>query len=237
MRGLLVVVNFNQSLEVENFLKKLLSFYPKQDILFVDDGSTDGSREIAEQQGYNIIAHKKNLGVGAAIRTGIFYAHSKSYDFVVINSSNGKMRPEDLSKILTPILNNQADYCTGSRFVAGGSSPGLPLFRKVAIPVFTLFLNLLLQRRFSDITCGYRAYTLNWMFKSELNLEQEWLNRYEMEYYIHYWACRKKLRIQEVPVSIQYQHLAKGRHSKIRPVLDWWLMIRPILFLVLGVRK
>lgn len=237
MKGLVIVVNYNQEHEIRAFLEKLSGHQPVADTLIVDDGSSDSSPAIAERLGYRVLRHDVNRGVGAAIRTGIHEARTTGYDYVIINSSNGKMQPEDLGVIRGPIERDEADYTTGSRFLAGGGSPGLPWFRRLAIPVFSAALGLLLRRRFTDITCGYRAYRIDWLFAPGVHIDQPWLDRYELEYYIHYWACRTGQRIVEVPVAIRYDHLRPGRTSKIRPGRDWWLMARPVLLLELGLRK
>jgi dolichol-phosphate mannosyltransferase len=236
LKGLVVVVNYNQEQEIAAFLTALERHQPLADTVVVDDGSSDASPHIAAALGYRVLTHGTNRGVGAAIRTGIHEARRAGYDYVIINSSNGKMRPEDLAAIRGPIERGEADYTTGSRFAAGGGSPGLPRFRRLAIPLFSAALSLLLRRRFSDITCGYRAYTIDWLFGPGVRIDQPWLDRYELEYYIHYWACRSGRRIAEVPVTIRYDHLNPGRTSKISPGRDWWLMARPIVLLSLGLR-
>lgn len=237
MRGLVIVVNYNQEHEIRAFLENLARYQPIADTLIVDDGSSDASPAIAQRLGYRVIRHDANRGVGAAIRTGIHAARQAGYDYVIINSSNGKMRPEDLAAVRGPIERGEADYTTGSRFLPSGASPGLPWFRRLAIPVFSAGLGLFLRRWFTDITCGYRAYTIDWLFTSRLDIDQPWLDRYELEYYIHYWACRTGQRIVEVPVTIRYDHLTPGRRSKIRPGRDWWLMARPVVLLELGLRR
>ena len=235
--GLLIVANYNQVKEIGSFLERCEKFFPKQQTIVVDDGSSDGSGDYAEERGFTIIRHGKNLGIGAALRTGIMYAKEKGYTWVLISSSNGKIRPEDFETVYSPLLRGEADYVTGSRFAPGGSSPGLAPFRRFAIPIFSLCTFPILGRRFSDITCGFRAYTLDLFTDTPCNIHQEWLNRYELEYYVHYWACKLGLRIKEVPVTIPYNHLAKGRKSKIRPFVGWWSMIRPFVYLRLGVRS
>jgi dolichol-phosphate mannosyltransferase len=236
-RFLVIVINYNQEPEITAFLKQLMHFWPIQRTLVVDDGSTDNSPKLASSFGYSVLYHSNNRGVGAAIRSGIHFAKENKYDSVVIMSSNGKMRPADLSCILEPIRMGKANYVTGSRFASNGKSPGLTKFRRVSIPIFSFLMSLLLRKRFTDITCGFRAYNIDFLESSNLDLNQSWLDRYEMEYYIHYWACRLGQKITEVPVSICYDHLASGRISKIPPLLGWWSMIRPILFLTLGLKK
>ncbi|WP_413557824.1 glycosyltransferase family 2 protein [Bdellovibrio sp. HCB209] len=234
---LLIIVNYNQEREIEKFLVSLSSYWPNQHSILVDDGSTDRSHIIAENLGFTVIRHQNNQGVGAAIRTGIDHAKSKGYDCVLIMSSNGKMIPAEIPTIVTPILQDKADYVTGSRFLIGGDSPGLSNFRRLSIPIFSFICTMLLRRKFSDITCGFRCYKIDFLFNGSCNIHQEWLSRYELEYYIHYWACDQNLRICEVPVTIKYSHLEKNRTSKIRPVLDWWSMIKPLFFLRLRLRK
>lgn len=235
--GLVIMPNYNQAKEIGSVLTRLVKFYPIENVVVIDDGSTDGSDSIAESLGYRVIKQNQNLGIGAAIRTGIFEARSRNLKFVTIMSSNGKIRPEDLPFVMGPIMRGEADYTTGSRFLRGGGSPGLPMFRRLTIPIISFFSSLILAKHFTDITCGYRSYKLDLFDYPEVNINQVWLNRYELEYYIHYWACKKNLRIIEVPVLIAYSHLEKGRKSKIKPFVGWWSMMRPFILLTLGFKK
>lgn len=237
MRGLVVVVNYNQEREIARFLEKLLAFRGAEDIVVVDDGSTDRSPDIAAELGLSVLRTSINQGVGAAIRRGIHEAERRGRDYVVIMSSNGKMRPEDLTVVEEPILARRADYVQGNRFLRAGSSVDLSRFRSLAIPAFSVFASAFLRRQFSDITCGFRAYTTAFTRDSRMDLEQAWLDRYEMEYYLHFWACRLGYRVEEVPVTIDYSHLEKERRSKIKPLVGWWSMTRPFVMLGLGLRK
>jgi dolichol-phosphate mannosyltransferase len=236
--GLLIIANYNQEREIGAYLARAGTYFPKAQTLVVDDGSKDRSPKMAQDAGYEVIRHPQNMGIGAAIRTGIFEAKRRGLRWVLISSSNGKIRPEDFETVYTPVAVGEADYTTGSRFIKGGKSPNLTPFRRITIPIFSFMTSLLIGRRYSDITCGFRAYTLDVVERSKANLEQEWLNRYELEYYIHYYVSKLPgARIKEVPVTIEYSHLEKGRKSKIKPFVGWWSMIRPFVFLVLGLRK
>lgn len=234
---LIFIANFNQAKEIENFLVLLKKAWDPAHVVVVDDGSTDGSDLIAESMGFPVLRHGSNKGVGSAIRTGYEYGRKNNYTHIVMMSSNGKMIPKEIHKVIAPILSNEADYVTGSRYLEGGARPGLSLFRRIAIPLFSLSFSPFLGRRVSDITCGFRCYALSFVFSPPVNIYQSWLDRYEMEYYVHYWAYKQKLRIVEVPVVIKYDHLAKHRISKIKPIVGWWSMVRPLLFLSLGIKK
>ena len=238
MRGLLIVVNYEQEQEIARFLQRLSTANPGLDVVVVDDGSSDGSPAIAAACGYTVLRHERNRGVGAAIRTGIQHARRAGrYDYVLIMSSNGKMYPEEIPGVIAPVVNDRADYVQGSRFLPGGRSPALSGFRRGAIPLFSRFASIFLGRRFSDITCGFRAYRLALFDAPRVKLEQAWLDRYELELYIHYFACKLGLRIVEVPVTIDYSHLAAGRKTKMPPLVGWWSMIRPFVLLATGLRR
>lgn len=234
---LVIIVNYNQRAEIGSVLNDLKNRHPIVDMVVVDDGSSDGSAQVAEEAGYLVLRHQVNCGVGAAIRTGIIHGRAHGYQACVIMSANGKMRGEDLARVIEPITSGRADYVTGSRFLKGGASPGLSLFRRFGIPVFSLLAWPILGRLFSDVTCGFRCYRLSLFDDARVDISQEWLSRYELEYYIHYWACRLRLRIEEVPVVIPYDHLTPGRKTKISPISGWWSMVRPLVYLALRIKR
>jgi dolichol-phosphate mannosyltransferase len=238
MQGLLIVVNYEQELEISGFLSSLTRASPGLEAVVIDDGSRDRSPLLAEALGYRVIRHSSNRGVGAAIRTGIQYARREArFEYVLIMSSNGKMHADEIPTVIAPILENRADYVQGSRFREGGRSLALSGFRRFAIPVFSLLASAILRYRFTDITCGFRAYRLALFDDPRVNLEQEWLNHYEAELYIHYYACQLGARIVEVPVTIDYSQLGANRRSKMPPVAGWWSMIRPFVLLSTGLKR
>ena len=151
-------------------------------------------------------------------------------------AGNGKMLPGEISRLLDPLVSDHADYVQGSRYLTGGASPNLPLFRKVAIRLFTTIVNVFLGFRGTDVTCGFRAYRLDIFDHPEIDISQDWLQRYELEYYLHYKVVSLKYRVLEVPVSMVYPKEGKN-YSKIQPVVGWWSIIRPWIFLVLGLKK
>jgi dolichol-phosphate mannosyltransferase len=237
MKGLIIVVNYDQEREINNFLVELTKQNPGLDVVVVDDGSRDRSPDIAERLGYPVIRRPVNSGVGAAIRTGLDYARRDGrYDYVVIMSSNGKMRPAEIPTVAAPIIENRADYVQGSRFLSLGRALSLSTFRRAAIPAYSLMASAILGARFTDITCGFRAYRLSLFDDARVNLNQDWLDRYETELYIHYYACRLGFRVMEIPVTIDYSHLDSDRKSKMRPITGWWSLLRPLLLLSTGLK-
>ena len=88
-----------------------------------------------------------------------------------------------------------------------------------------------------SILASLRAYKLSLLRNPKINMDQEWLNRYELEYYLHIKFLRDlKVAMKEVPVKIKYSHLQQHRLSKIKPFSGWWSMARPFVFLFLKIK-
>jgi dolichol-phosphate mannosyltransferase len=200
----------------------------------VDDGSTDDGPAEAERAGGQVIRHGANRGIGAAIRSGLLAARDAGCDVVVVMAASGKDRPEEIPALLAKI-DEGYDYVQGSRFLAGGASVNLPLARGILIHLFTFAFRVLSGFRGTDVTNGFRAYRLSLLDDPRIRIEQSWLDRYELEYYIHWKAITLGYRICEVPVSKTYPTGTKN-YSKIRPVVDWWHMVRPAILLALHLR-
>lgn len=200
----------------------------------VDDGSTDDGPAQAERAGGRVIHLGANRGIGVAIRTGLLAARDAGFDTVVVMAASGKDRPEEIPALLSKIRDGH-DYVQGSRFLAGGSSVNLPRTRGLLIHAFTLVFRILSGFRGTDVTNGFRAYRLSLLDDPRIRIEQSWLDRYELEYYVHWKAITLGYRVCEVPVSKTYP-TRRHHYSKIRPVVDWWHIVRPALLLKLKLR-
>ena len=130
MKNLIIIANYNQQNEIEKYLSQILEHFSKENVVVVDDGSTDGSNQIAERMGFHLIQHPKNLGIGAAIRSGLKFAIENKFDGILISSSNGKMVPAQFPGLLEILDQGKYLYIQGSRFMEQGESDSLPLFRK-----------------------------------------------------------------------------------------------------------
>jgi len=209
-----------------------------QEVLAVDDGSTDGTARILGSCSYcTVLTHPKRQGCGDAIRDAYRYALEKNYDAFVIMAGNGKDDPAQIERLMAPILHDHADYVQGSRFLKGGYSQGLPAHRLWAMSIFTWTFSLFLMRRYTDCTNGFRAYRTSILRDQRLDWAQEWLGHsYEIEFYMHYKVAALGYRVTEVPVSKIYRPAADGTYSKVR-LRDWLTNLKPLLYLRLGLRK
>jgi dolichol-phosphate mannosyltransferase len=241
LKTLVVVPIYNEESHVEELLEKfrpLAGANRVDEILFVDDGSTDRTSEILRRTPYvSVFRHPERRGCGASIRSGYRHALSHGFDVLVVMAGNGKDDPGQIPRLLEPIGQDRADYVQGSRFLGGGSSRGLPLHRLLAMRMLTWVFCLFLLRRFSDCTNGFRSYRTALLRDSRLDWDQPWLgNDYELEIYLHYKAASLGYRFVEVPVSKIYQRARDGSYSKAR-LANWFTGLKPLFYLRFGLRK
>lgn len=201
-----------------------------------DNGSTDGGSAILEAHGIPVIS-QPTRGVGSCIRAAIEYGRANGYDILIVMAGNDKDDPEEIPTLLAPILNEQADYVQGSRFMAGGSSVNLPFFRWFAIKFLSVIFNVFSRNVCTDLTNGFRAYRLSLFNDRRININQTWLNTYEFEYYLHLKVSQCGYRVVEVPVTKTYPGTPGIAYTKIQPGIGWWKMLRPFIFLALGLKK
>lgn len=203
----------------------------------VDDGSTDNTADHAENGGAVVIRSRVNRGVGAAIRSGIDYAIEHEYDIVVIVSGGGKTPPEQIPRLLDPIINGKAELAQGSRYLEGGEYLRMPLRRRIGTRGYTLLFSLFCGRRVTDASSGFRAIKVSLFDDKRINLWQDWLDRYELEPYLLFKALQLRHQVLEVPVTIEYPKTDGIAYTKMRAITDWWKIFRPLLFLALGIKK
>ena len=238
-KSLAVMVCYNTCEKTRRTLEK----FPLEhdyDVLLVNDGSTDQTAELLDESRYKVIHHPENRGVGAAIKTGFKYGINNGYDIVAILAGNDKDDPNQIAKVLAPVEEDEADYVQGSRFYEDGASDNLPTFRYVMVKVHACMYFVLTGFRGTDALNGFRAFRLSVFDHAKINVWQEWLDKYELETYLHYKIIKAGFRVREVGVTKTYAPKIKGKREKythIRPILDWWVILRPLVYLILGVRK
>ena len=232
-RVLLVLPALNEAGKIGRTIRKVPAGVV-DDILVVDDCSTDGTGDEAAALGALVIRHPHNMGVGAAIRTGIHYADEHGYDAVVVAASDDQDVPAEIPRLLEPIEQGRAQFVQGSRYLPGGRRVRHPLSRTIMTWSYSVMFSALAFRRVTDGTNGFRAF----LTRTALSfpLDQEWLNRYELEPYL-FLRCLQKGWAVEVPVTKEYPAERTIGYTKMRPLRDWWRIFRPLLFVRLGIRR
>jgi dolichol-phosphate mannosyltransferase len=207
------------------------------EVLIVDDGSTDGSQQVARSAGATVIELGRTLGVGAAIRTGYRYAIDNGYDVTVVMAGNNKDSPEEIPLLLAPIADGQADLVQGSRWLSESSDYGeMPLYRKLATRLHPFIFRLISSADLTDTTNGFRAARTSMLRDPRLALDQPWLDEYELEVYLLYKAAKLGYGVTEVGVTKRYPPKELGQ-TKMKPIFGWWSILRPLFLLGLGIKR
>ncbi len=203
-------------------------------IVVVDDGSTDATAAEAAAAGAEIVALGRVCGVGAAIRRGYAEARRRHIDIAVVIAGNNKDMPEEITRLLEPICEQNCDFVMGSRYLAGGRYGGdMPLYRKAATRLHPWLVSLFCRRRLTESTNGYRALRVPVLCDPRIDLDQSWLDGYALEVYLLMKLVKLGYKTAEVPVSKIYPPRAIG-NTKMRPILDWWRILAPVVVVGLG---
>src|SRR6185436_12348865 len=127
--------------------------------LVVNDGSTDSTKSIAESKGATVINHQHPQGVGAAFHSGIRQALIMGPDIIVNVDADGQFNPQDIPQLITPILREEADFTTATRFANNEFMPAMPAIKKWGNKWVTRMVNTITGESFTDVSCGFRAYS------------------------------------------------------------------------------
>jgi dolichol-phosphate mannosyltransferase len=206
-------------------------------VAVVDDASTDATPTIVDRLGVPLIRRPRRGGAGAAIRTAYAWAREQRYDICVILSGNDKDSPAEIPRLVEPIVLGLADVVQGSRYMRDGCHTNMPAYRLVASKFLHPWLfSLAAGQRMSDTTNGFRAVRLAVLDDPAMHLSQKWLDQYELEPYLLLKAIRLGYSVREVPVTKTYPVQLRN-YTKMRPVLDWWGICKPIVLLGCGLQK
>jgi glycosyltransferase involved in cell wall biosynthesis len=203
-------------------------------VIVVDDGSTDQTAGVAQAAGAVIIRHPKNLGKGAALNTGFEAATEYRSDAIVTLDADSQHNPAELSKIVAPVLNDEADIVIGSRYLDDKS--GVPRIRIWGHQVINLITRFASGETSTDSQSGYRAFS-----SKALDSTYFASSGFSVESEMQFIAKEHKMRLKEVRITVQYPDKPKRNiiahgMSVLNGVLNLIGQYRPLLFFgVLGI--
>ena len=241
MRRLAIIPVYREIGKIGTVIERFTPQTVEEVCLVVDDPDETILKEIDESRRrtlvpITIIENPARNGIGFAIREGYRYALSHGFDLIVVMAGNGKDDPREIPRLTEPISKNGYDYVQGSRFIPGGRGERTPFLRRIFTRLFPFAWTFLTGVRCTEVTNGFRAYRAAILEDPQINIWQDWLNGYELEYYLHYKVLTLGFKFTERPVSKIYSHAKRESYSHISPLKDWQQIIGPIVLLRLGAR-
>lgn len=192
----------------------------EKEVIVVDDGSTDGTRDILkmeEDSGLRVIYHSKNRGKGASIRSALAYATG---DFMVIQDADLEYDPDDLDKLIAPVLKKKAEVVYGSRFT--GERRNMFFWHYVGNRFLSLVTDILYNTTLSDMETCYKLFSKESMKGIKIKSD-----RFEFEPEITAKILRKGIRIYEVPISYTGREFFEGKKISWKDgLLALWALVK-----------
>lgn len=227
LKVLAVIPCFNEQQFIGGVVSKARRYVDQ--VIVIDDGSTDDTARVAQAAGAEVIRHETRKGAGAATKSGFQAAKESNTDILVTLDGDGQHNPDDIPKLLAPILNNEADLVIGSRFLplstldSGLGTPNsqlstrnsqlgtpIPRYRKFGIDVITWLYNLGFKIKVSDSQSCFRAH--NRRLIDAINITEDGFG-FSVQVLIQ--VRRKGFAIKEVPISCPYH----PQGSSLNPVV------------------
>ncbi|MBS3750223.1 MAG: glycosyltransferase family 2 protein [Anaerolineales bacterium] len=217
-----IIPIYNEEETLQKIIERVWDTEIPQEIILVDDGSVDGTRDILNQyedrEDMKVIYHQKNQGKGAAVRTGLDNA---SGDVVIIQDADLEYDPRDYPELLRPIQEGVADVVYGSRFL--GASRRVAMFwHLVANKMLTLMTNILYDTILTDMETGYKVFKREIVEDIPLHAK-----RFEFEPEFTAKILKRNVRIFEVPITFNPRDYEEGKKIGLSDAFEAvWALIK-----------
>ena len=226
-RVLVIIPAWQEADTIAQTVAEVFVAMPDAAVVVVDDGSRDGTAELAEQAGATVLRLPFNIGVGAAMRTGFLYAYREGFDYVVQVDADGQHNPANIPLLIDVLIAGRADIVIGSRFAEDRGYP-ISRPRRWAIRMLSFVLSRVAGTTLTDVTSGFRAAN-----RSAL---EQYLRHYPNEYLGDtvdslVVAVKRGYRVAEVPVTMRVRQGGTPSHDPLRSAL---FLIRSVLVVLLA---
>lgn len=227
---LLIVPAYNEEENILKTYKKVVDYNKKNktsyDVIVINDGSTDRTKKILEENEIPHINLIHNLGIGGAVQTGYKYAHKNGYDVAIQFDGDGQHDVKYVEDLIKPIIDNEADMVIGSRFI-DKSLKGFKssASRRIGIKIISAFIKFATGKKIYDTTSGFRAVNKEIIYDFNLSYPPEYPEPITTAEII-----KKKFKVKEIPVVMKER---EGGVSSIRAWKNIYYMLNVCLALVI----
>ncbi len=206
MKISVIIPAFNEKGTIEEILRRVQATGIADEIIVVDDGSVDGTRQVLSaldgRGQVRVILHERNQGKGAAVVTGIQAAQG---EVLLIQDADLEYDPRDIPRLLEPIAEGIADVVYGSRFLGGPRRPAM-FWHMVANKVLTLMTNVLYNNILTDMETGYKVFRREVVQGMKIKAR-----RFDFEPEFTAKILKRKVRLYEVPISFNPRDYEEGK--------------------------
>lgn len=218
----IIIPVFNEEGTIREIVQRVQKTGLASEIIIVDDGSTDGTREILDElkgrEGIRVLYHDQNVGKGAAVRTGIKAAVG---EVIIIQDADLEYDPREYPNLLKPIEEGIADVVYGSRFLGAGRRPIL-FWNMVANKLLTFVTNILYNNILTDMETGYKVFKRSVVADIPLHSK-----RFDFEPEFTAKLMKRKVRIYEIPITFNPRDYDEGKKIKAWDgVIALWTLIK-----------
>ncbi len=197
---------YNEKNTLREIVKRVLAVNLASEIILVDDGSTDGTREfypeLEKLPGVRVILHEKNQGKGAAVRTAI---QAATGEVLLIQDADLEYDPREYPNLLKPLEEGLADVVYGSRFLGAARRPIL-FWNMVANKILTFITNILYNNILTDMETGYKVFRREVVQDMKIHAK-----RFDFEPEFTAKLLKRKVRIYEVPIVFNPRDYSEGK--------------------------